>query len=86
MTRPSVRDPAPARSGPWWRYPMVWLVVSGPLAVVIAGVWTVTLTIMHPDPELPVVVAGAKGAPASQLPQSQLPATQARNHAAAPQR
>jgi hypothetical protein len=64
---------------------MVWLVISGPLAVVIAGVWTVTLAIMNPDPELPVAVAVAKGSPASQLPLSQLPATQARNHAASPQ-
>lgn len=26
-----------AKEAPWWRHPMVWLVISGPLLVVVAG-------------------------------------------------
>ncbi len=51
-----------------WREPMVWLVVSGPLAVVLASIVTLTLAIRHPDPPLPT--------------QSAVPAQAARNHAA----
>lgn len=53
-----------------WREPMVWLVVSGPVAVVLASIVTVTLAIRHPDP--PLVTRGADAAPAQA----------ARNHAA----
>ena len=52
-----------------WREPMVWLVVSGPVAVILASIVTVTLAIRYPDPPL-VTVADAA------------PAQAARNHAA----
>ena len=51
-----------------WREPMVWLVVSGPVAVILAGIVTVTLAIRHPDPPLATRDA--------------VPAQAARNHAA----
>jgi hypothetical protein len=35
---------------PWWRYPMVWLVISGPAVVVVAGFATLAIAITHPDP------------------------------------
>ena len=38
------------RSGPWWRYPHMWLVVGGPAVVVVAGFVTLYLAISHPDP------------------------------------
>lgn len=62
---------------PWWRVPMVWLVVGGPLAVVVASFATLAIAISHPDPVL---------APQAADRASELPAVQARNHAASPQR
>ncbi|MDR7331957.1 hypothetical protein [Roseateles asaccharophilus] len=64
MTAPTTR------SSPW-REPMVWLVVSGPVAVILASIFTVSLAIRHPDPPLSVHAAG-----------SAAPAHKARNHAA----
>jgi hypothetical protein len=60
---------------PWWRHPMVWLVIGGPLAVVVASFATLYLAITRPDPVLPA---------ASEPVQAQQPAEQARNHAATP--
>lgn len=54
---------------PWWRHGMVWLVISGPAAVVIAGFATLFIALAYPDPVLPTHAA---------------PAVQARNHAASP--
>lgn len=58
---------------PWWRFPMVWLVMAGPAAVVVAGLATYWIAAHGADPivtEPPTVSA------------SSLPAQQARNHAA----
>lgn len=55
---------------PWWRHGMVWLVISGPAAVVVAGFATLAIAIAYPDPVLSTVTA--------------TPAVQARNHAATP--
>ena len=54
----------------WWREPMMWLVVGGPLAVVVAAVITAVIAIRGADPVLDTRVA--------------TPAVQARNHAASP--
>ena len=62
---------------PWWRVPMVWLVISGPALVVVASFATLALAILNPDP---VLRASATVTPAEQ------PAVQARNHAASPRR
>jgi hypothetical protein len=62
-------------STPWWRHGMVWLVVSGPLAVVIAGFVTLGIAIAYPDPVLPALSAPTH---------TDAPAMQARNHAATP--
>jgi hypothetical protein len=67
----------PAPSG--WREPMVWLVVAGPAAVVLAGVVTAAIAWRGSDALLE--------SPAAQLrvaEPAQRPALQARNHAAAP--
>jgi hypothetical protein len=55
---------------PWWRVKTVWLVVGGPVAVVLAGIVTAVLAVQGADTVVrePVAV--------------QLPAVQARNHAA----
>lgn len=65
---------APAPASRWWREPMMWLVVGGPLAVVVAGGATAAIAMHAPD-------AVVLNMPAS----TELrPAVQARNHAAAP--
>ncbi len=37
---------------PWYRYPMVWIVIAPPLGSVIAGIVTMVLILMHPDPDV----------------------------------
>ena len=58
---------------PWWRHGMVWLVIGGPLVVVLASLTTLAIALAYPDPVLPLRAQ----APAQQ------PAVQGRNHAAA---
>jgi uncharacterized protein len=53
---------------PWWCHGMVWLVIGGPAAVVVAGLATLFIAVAYPDPVLPTGSAA--------------PAVQARNHAA----
>lgn len=73
-------------SGPWWRYPLVWMVIAGPAAVVVAGFATLWLALRTPDP----VVAGdyyRRGMEINQTlarDKSLAPAQQGRNHAATP--
>jgi hypothetical protein len=70
----------PAAALPWWRVGMVWLVIAGPAAVVVAGFATLRIALTHVDPVLQEPsVATVKGNVSLQ------PAMKARNHAAAPQ-
>jgi len=55
----------------------MWMVVGGPLAVVVAGFVTLALAILNPDP---VITTTAKSG------QPDAPAVQARNHSARPAR
>ncbi len=63
---------------PWWRERMMWLVVGGPLAVVVAALVTAAIAVHGADVVVlsPVHRAGAATA--------DTPAVQARNHAATP--
>jgi uncharacterized protein len=61
------------RSRPWWREPIMWLVVGGPAAVVVAGVATAAIAMHGADP----VIKSDAAKP---------PAVQARNHAATPRK
>lgn len=45
---------------PWYRYPIMWLVVGLPISAVIAGIVTYALILEHPDP---VVPHGAQSSP-----------------------
>jgi len=63
-------------SPPWWRVGMVWLVVGGPLAVVVAATVTAVIAVRGADPVITAPV------PRAGQVQSQTPAQQARNHAA----
>lgn len=81
-------DPTPD-SGPWWRYPLMWLVLGGPAAVIVAGIATVWIAVRSPDP----VVAPdyyRRGIEINKTltlrDKAMLPANQGRNHAATPAR
>lgn len=65
-------EPAPT---PWWREPYLWLVIGGPVTVVVAGLATLVIAVSHPDPVL------------EQRPMTgsaHVPAQTGRNHAATP--
>ncbi len=65
---------------PWWRYKMVWLVIGGPLVVVVAALVTAFIAIRGADPVMTKeeMEASVRGSGAM------TPAIQARNHAATP--
>lgn len=69
---------------PWWRYPLVWMVIGGPLVVVVASVTTFFIAAHRADAvlidETPRVVPKVRQGDDSNL--SLAPALQARNHAA----
>lgn len=97
---PAVRSSAPRTRGataslpadaPWWRVPMVWVVIAGPLAVVVASLLTAVIAWRHIDP---VIVDAGTGQVVGRAgdevavpldPKDALaPAQRARNHSASP--
>ncbi len=69
------------KSRPWWKYGHVWMVIGGPLVVVVASFITLYLAVSRPDPVISDD-AGRKGAEVSKTQEGSLaPAIQARNHA-----
>ena len=75
-------------SKPWWRYGYVWMVISGPAVVVVAGFYTLWLAISLPDPVIAedyyqqgIEINKTLEGPSKNL----LPAVKGRNHAATPQ-
>lgn len=69
----------PHDPSPWWRHRMMWLVLGGPAAVVVAGVVTAVIAIRGADP---VVVESTTAEVRSAV--GVAPAMQGRNHAATP--
>jgi hypothetical protein len=70
------RPESPLSGGPrlpWWRVPMVWLVLAGPAIVVVAAIATAFIAARGADP---IVSAG------SQESFADTPAMQGRNNAA----
>lgn len=77
------QDPhASAPASAWWRFPLVWLVISGPLAVIVAGFITAWIAWQNVDP----VLLESRVPAATEQEASQAPALKARNHAATPRK
>lgn len=70
MMRDVPHDPSP-----WWRHRMMWLVVGGPLIVVVAAIATAVIAIRGADEVLSVK---------DEVQRSTAPAMQGRNHAVTP--
>jgi uncharacterized protein len=72
-------------SQPWWHFGHVWLVLSGPAIVVVAGFFTLYLAVSGADPVVDQNYY-QKGIEINRTltaaPESLAPAMQARNHAA----
>lgn len=67
---------------PWWRHAMVWVVIAGPLAVLVAGFVTLAIAWTHIDPLVSDNPAASARVPSG----AATPAQVARNHAATPQK
>jgi uncharacterized protein len=80
MSESSLQNPAP-----WWKFGHVWLIISGPAAVILAGFFTLYLAVSGVDPVIDTYYhqqrLKMKQGP-SQDPANLAPAQQARNHAA----
>ena len=83
---PSSAVAAPV-SAPWWKFGHVWLVIAGPMIVIVAGFVTLWLALSRPDP----VVAEdyyQKGIDINKTlsneDKAMLPALKGRNHAMTP--
>jgi hypothetical protein len=82
-----MKESIPQDSTPWWKHGHLWLLISGPVAVVLAGIATAWIALVSPDPvvdtdyyrrgiEINKTLAARDKA--------HLPALQGRNHAATP--
>jgi hypothetical protein len=71
---------------PWWKYGHVWLVISGPLTVVVAGLVTAWIAFSQQDPVLAqdYYRQGLNINKTLAQQGSLAPAMQGRNHAATP--
>jgi len=70
-------NPLKDDKSPWWRHRMMWLVVGGPLVVVVLSSWMAVVAIAGADE----VLTANKTPPPDR---SVAPAQHARNHAATP--
>lgn len=80
-----MQNPSKTPARPWWRYPHVWMVISGPAVVVVASFITFYLAAVGKDPVVDEDYY-RKGIEINKTlgdnPTSLAPALQARNHAA----
>lgn len=74
MNKSISQKPGSGPRMPWWRVPMVWLVLSGPAVVVVAGVVTAWIAVSGADTVLDTRTERF----------SEKPAIQGRNHSATP--
>jgi uncharacterized protein len=73
-------------TAPWWTYGHLWLVISGPLVVVVAALVTGWIAVRHQDPVLSkdYYRQGVEINKTLEQQGSLAPAMAARNHAATP--
>jgi hypothetical protein len=92
MNKTSVKPPSVPAPVAWWQVPHMWLVIGGPLLVVVASIVTAVIAINGADPVLDKA-AYERDLQATRSLQGQArldaliklqPAHQARNHAGAP--
>jgi hypothetical protein len=77
LTQAKPTDDKPGAGAPWWKFPIVWLVVGGPLIVVVASLNMVAIAVRNVDPVLDASqMAKDIGKP------GHVPAVQGRNRAA----
>jgi hypothetical protein len=71
---------------PWWTHGHVWLLISGPAAVVVAGLVTAWIAVSTPDPVISedYYRQGIEINRQLARERAMLPALQGRNHAATP--
>ena len=76
---------------PWWKYGYVWLVISGPAVVVVAGFYTLWIAIDSPNEVLSDKASRAEISQSSDSTDKVkealdvlMPAMKGRNHAATP--
>lgn len=83
MTDPN--SPLPTGE-PWWRFPLVWMVFSGPALVVVAGFVTLYIAVRVPDPVLEedYYRKGIEINRTLAADKKLMPALAGRNHAATP--
>ena len=81
-------DPAIEAPPPWWTYGYVWLIISGPAAVVLAAIATVWLAVARPEtlvtPDYYRRGTEINKTLAAQQARALVPAVQSRNHAVTP--
>jgi uncharacterized protein len=92
MNSSVLNSPATQRPVAWWRVPQMWLVVGGPLVVVVASIITAVIAVKGADPVLNKEayerdlksVQNLEGQARVDALIKLQPAHQARNHAASP--
>ena len=70
---------------PWWRFPLVWMVISGPALVVVASFATLWVAIRVPDPVVSEdYYREGVEINRTRVDKKLMPALAGRNHAATP--
>lgn len=81
-----MQQDTPDNASAWWKYGHVWLILAGPVIVVLASFVTLYLAVTWPDPVLSEDYyrqgMDINKTLAQEVAASQAPALQARNHAA----
>lgn len=84
MENTQIKSDSSLNIKPWWNFGYVWLIISGPAIVIVAGFITLYLALSTPDPAVEDYYR--KGIEINKTLDAQrdglVPALQARNHAA----
>ncbi len=74
----------PSQPRAWWREPMLWLVIGGPLSVVVASIVSAIVAWSAIDPVLSINDPSEAQSARVNTKSALAPAQRARNHAATP--